>query len=77
MDVSQSAKEVHENILRFVQRAAYGLDFKQDKARVGMVTYDDSAEVNFYLNTYNVSYCMLYDYDIAVVNFATTFVEVK
>ena len=76
LDVLGSAQEVHENIVRFAQHAVYGLDFKQGEARVGMVTYGDSAEANFYLNKYNIRYCLLCDNDIAVGNYSR-FVEVN
>ena len=54
MDFSGSVEDVYDYIIEFVRAAVYGLDAKMDRVRVAVVTYDDAAKVQFYLNTYSV-----------------------
>ena len=52
MDFSGSVDDVYTLILTFVRHVIYGLEFRFDTARVGIVTFDTEAQISFTLDRY-------------------------
>jgi Mg-chelatase subunit ChlD len=52
LDVSGSLYDVYTLGMAVIRQLVYGLEFRFDRTRAGLVLFSDSAEVRFYLNTY-------------------------
>ena len=52
LDLSGSIDIVYNQIIRLAEEIVYRLPVGFDRANVGLISYQDQAEVNFYLDTY-------------------------
>ena len=52
LDLSGSVQEEYERTIAFTKRVIYGLDMAFDRTRFGVVTFGDSATIQFDLNAY-------------------------
>ncbi len=52
LDLSGSVEMVYDVILAFAKKLVEGLPVSLDRGRVGLVSFRDEAEVNFFLDTY-------------------------
>ena len=52
LDLSGSVQSEYERTLAFTKRVVYGLDMSFDRTRFGVVTFGDSATIQFDLNAY-------------------------
>jgi len=52
LDMSGSVDTVYNSSINLIKHVIYGLPVRADRARVALVSYSDSAKVEFYLNTY-------------------------
>lgn len=50
--MSGSTEEEHERAMNFAERVIYGLDMTYQRAKIGLITFGDSATLQFDLNTY-------------------------
>lgn len=53
LDLSGSMDMVQELVIEFARQIIQRLPISQGRARVGLVSYADTATVNFFLNKYN------------------------
>ncbi len=52
LDLSGSVQEEFERTIAFTKRVIYGLDMTFDRTRIGIVTFGDTATIQFDLNAY-------------------------
>lgn len=52
LDLSGSVQAEYERTIAFTKRVIYGLDMSFDRTRFGVVTFGDTATIQFDLNAY-------------------------
>ena len=69
LDLSGSVQAEYERTIAFTKRVIYGLDMSFDRTRFGVVTFGDTATIQFDLNAYRYTLMTLpYQYFIFSTN---------